>query len=178
MKAYRILLISIFLSFILLILWPLSGVRTEAWPLEKSQVPQDKHPCPEVKVEYLNPPERSQAMFSEAVRVGHLLILSGQLGRNPETGQLAEGGIEAETKQCLENIKQILEKYGSSMDKVVKVTVMLTDIGEWAKMNSVYTTYFKQNKPARSAFAASGLAGGARVEIECWAVIGTTPPVK
>jgi len=112
------------------------------------------------QVEYLTSPERSKAPFSEAVRVGNLLFLSGQLGRDSQTGKLAEGGIEAETRQCLENIKRTLEKYGSSLDKVVKATVMLADIGEWSKMNSVYTTYFNQNKPARSAFGVSGLAGG------------------
>ncbi|MBC7364489.1 MAG: RidA family protein [Candidatus Aminicenantes bacterium] len=123
------------------------------------------------KIEYLTSPERARAPFSEAVRVGNLLFLSGQLGRDPKTGKLAEGGIEAETRQCLENIKNTLEKYGSSMDKVIKATVMLADITEWAKMNSVYVTYFPKNKPARSAFGVSGLAGGARVEIEVIALI-------
>lgn len=122
-------------------------------------------------LEYLTSPERSSAPFSEAVRVGNLLFLSGQLGRDPQTGQLAEGGIEAETRQCLENIKRTLEKYGSSLDRVVKATVMLADIAEWARMNSVYTTYFTRNKPARSAFGTSGLAGGARVEIEVIAYV-------
>lgn len=122
-------------------------------------------------VEFLTSPERSNAPFSEAVRVGNLLFLSGQLGRDPQTGQLAPGGIEAETKQCLENIKRTLEKYGSSLDRVVKATVMLADIAEWSKMNSVYITYFPKNKPARSAFAVNGLAGGARVEIEVIAVL-------
>ncbi|MBC7349170.1 MAG: RidA family protein [Candidatus Aminicenantes bacterium] len=122
-------------------------------------------------LEYLTSPQRSSAPFSEAVRVGNLLFLSGQLGRDPQTGQLAEGGIEAETRQCLENIKRTLEKYGSSLDRVVKATVMLADIGDWAKMNSVYTTYFTGNKPARSAFGTSGLAGGARVEIEVIAYV-------
>lgn len=123
------------------------------------------------KIEFLTSPERAQAPFSEAVRVGNLLFLSGQLGRDPKTGKLAEGGIEAETRQCLENIKSTLEKYGSSLDKVIKATVMLADISEWAKMNSVYVTYFPKNKPARSAFGVSGLAGGARVEIEVIAYI-------
>lgn len=122
-------------------------------------------------VEYLSSPERSNAPFSEAVKVGNLLFLSGQLGRDPQTGKLAEGGIEAETRQCLENIKKTLEKYGSSLDRVVKATVMLADIGEWARMNSVYTTYFTRNKPARSALGVSGLAGGARVEIEVVALV-------
>lgn len=123
------------------------------------------------QIAFLNPPERSQAPFSEAVRVGQWLILSGQLGRDPSTGKLVEGGIEAETKQTLENIKRTLEKYGSSLDKVVKCTVMLADMAEWEKMNKVYVTYFPKNRPARSAFGVSGLAGGARVEIECWAII-------
>ncbi len=122
-------------------------------------------------VEFLNPPERSQAPFSEAVRVGRWLLLSGQLGRNPETGRLVEGGIEAETKQTLENIKRTLEKYGSSLDRVVKCTVMLADMAEWERMNKVYVNYFPKNRPARSAFGVSGLAGGARVEIECWALV-------
>lgn len=123
------------------------------------------------RIEYLTSPERAQAPFSEAVRVGNLLFLSGQLGRDPKTGKLAEGGIEAETRQCLENIKSTLEKYGSSLDRVIKATVMLADISEWSKMNSVYVTYFPKNKPARSAFGVSGLAGGARVEIEVVAYV-------
>lgn len=123
------------------------------------------------QIVFLHPPEKSQAPFSEAVRVGQWLILSGQLGRDPQTGQLVEGGIEAETKQTLENIKRTLEKYGSSLDRVVKCTVMLADMAEWEKMNRVYITYFPKNRPARSAFGVNGLAGGARVEIECWAII-------
>ena len=123
------------------------------------------------KLEYLNPEGSGNRPFSQAVRVGNLLFTSGNLGRVPETGQLPEGGIAAETKQCLENIKAVLEKYGSSMDQVVKVTVMLADIDEWAAMNEVYVTFFKNNKPARSAFGGNGLAGGARVEIECVAYI-------
>ncbi len=123
------------------------------------------------QITFLNPPERSQAPFSEAVRIGQWLILSGQLGRDPGTGKLVEGGIEAETKQTLENIKRILEKYGSSLDKVVKCTIMLADMAEWERMNRVYVTFFPKNRPARSAFGVNGLAGGARVEIECWAII-------
>jgi len=123
------------------------------------------------KLEFLNPEGNSNRPFSEAVRVGNLLFTSGNLGRDPVTRQLPEGGIAAETKQCLENIKTVLEKYGSSMDQVVKVTVMLADIDEWAAMNEVYVSYFTNNKPARSAFGGNGLAGGARVEIECIAYI-------
>ena len=71
----------------------------------------------------------------------------------------------------MENIKSTLEKYGSSLDKVVKCTVMLADIREWVDMNSVYITYFPTHKPSRSAFGTNGLAMGARVEIECWAIV-------
>lgn len=123
------------------------------------------------ELEFLNPAEKSQAPFSEAVRFGRWLVLSGQLGRDPTTGRLVEGGIEAETRQTLENIKRTLEKYGSSLDRVVKCTVMLADMAEWERMNKVYISYFPKNRPARSAFGVSGLAGGARVEIECWAVV-------
>ncbi len=122
-------------------------------------------------VEFLTSDASANRPFSEAVRVGNWLILSGQLGRNPETGALPPGGIKPETKQTMENIKRTLEKYGSSLDQVVKCTVMLADISEWSSMNEVYVTYFPNNKLARSAFGSSGLALGARVEIECWAVV-------
>jgi len=122
-------------------------------------------------VEYLTSDLSANRPFSEAVRVGNLLILSGQIGRNPETGALPPGGIKPETKQTMENIKRTLEKYGSSLDQVVKCTVMLADISEWSAMNEVYVTYFVDHKPARSAFGTSGLALGARLEIECWATV-------
>jgi 2-iminobutanoate/2-iminopropanoate deaminase len=109
--------------------------------------------------------------FSEAVRVGHMLYLSGQLGIDPETSKLAEGGITGETRQTLENIKASLEKYGSSMAEVVKCTVYLADIKEWAAMNEVYVSFFPSDPPARSALGTSGLAFGARTEIECLATV-------
>ena len=113
----------------------------------------------------------TQLPFSEAVRVGHMLYLSGQIGIDPSTSKLAEGGIAAETRQTLENIKVSLEKHGSSMAEVVKCTVYLADINEWAAMNKVYVTYFPSNPPARSALGASGLALGSRTEIECMATV-------
>ncbi len=122
-------------------------------------------------VEYLTSDELANYPFSEAVRVGNWLILSGQIGVDRETGALPPGGIKQETKQTMENIKRTLEKYGSSLDQVVKCTVMLADISEWSAMNEVYVTYFPSHKPARSAFGTSGLALGARLEIECWALI-------
>jgi 2-iminobutanoate/2-iminopropanoate deaminase len=123
-------------------------------------------------VEYLQRPgtEDLGLPFSAAVRVDNLLFLSGNLGNIPGTLNLAEGGIQGETRQTLENIKANLELFGSSMDKVVKCTVFLADINEWAAMNEVYKTYFV-NPPARSALGANGLALGARTEIECIAVV-------
>lgn len=121
-------------------------------------------------VEYHTPnPERP---FSEAVRVDNILYLSGQIGFDAATGKLVEGGIAGETRQTMDNIKASLEKYGSSLDEVVKCTVYLADIKEWAAMNEVYVTYFPNNRPARSALGSSGLALGARTEIECMATIG------
>lgn len=108
--------------------------------------------------------------FSSAVRVDDLLFLSGALGIVPGTMTLAEGGIQGETRQTLENIKGTLENFGSSMDRVVKCTVFLADMSEWGAMNEVYRTFFV-NPPARSALGASGLALDARVEIECIAVM-------
>jgi reactive intermediate/imine deaminase len=113
--------------------------------------------------------------FSDAVRVGGMLYLSGQIGNRPGEMELVSGGIQAETRQTMENIKALLEANGSSMDRVVKCLVMMADIEEWPAMNEVYVTYFKDRYPARSAFAGTGLALGARVEIECWATVGRLP---
>ena len=110
--------------------------------------------------------------FSDAVRVGHLLFLSGQIGNIPGTTDLAPGGIQGEARQTMENIKAVLEANGSSMDRVFKATVMLADIAEWPAFNEVYVTYFPGDKPARSAFAGSGLAFGARCEVEVIATVG------
>ena len=107
--------------------------------------------------------------FSDAVRVGNLLFLSGKLGTTADG--LAPGGIAGETRQALENIKASLERHGSSMDRVVKCTVFLADMAEWGQMNEVYVTFFGDNLPARSALGTSGLALGGRVEIECIGVI-------
>ena len=108
--------------------------------------------------------------FSSAVRVDNTLYLSGNVGNIPGTLELAEGGIQGETQQTLENIAAVLEQFDSSLDNVVKCTVFLADIAEWGAMNEVYRTFFK-NPPARSALGVSGLALGARVEIECIAVV-------
>jgi reactive intermediate/imine deaminase len=110
--------------------------------------------------------------FSEAVRVGDMLYLAGQVGLRPGTIGVVPGGIAAETRQTLENISAVLERHGSSLDRVVKCTVFMADIAEWPAMNEVYRTFFAAHLPARSALGANGLALGARVEIECLAVAG------
>ncbi len=110
--------------------------------------------------------------FSPAVRVGNVLYLSGAIGNLLGTRQLVDTGIVKQTQQTLENIKAMLAAAGSSMDRVFKCTVFLTNIADYAKMNEVYATYFPKDPPARSTVAGSGLALGAKVEIECLATVG------
>jgi reactive intermediate/imine deaminase len=138
---------------------------------QKDQATKPQTTAQSTTVEYSSASAAGSPRLSDVVRVGNMLYLSGKLGTD-STGKLAPGGIAAETKQTLENIKSVLEKNGSSMDNVVKCTVMLADIKEWADMNTVYATFFKKERlPARSAFGTSGLVLGARVEIECMAVL-------
>jgi len=121
------------------------------------------------QVEYHPLPGNTGLPFSAAVRVGEMLYLSGQMGTLGKT--LVPGGIEAETLQALENVKKVLERHGSSLERVVKVTVMLADMNEWPAMNAVYVRFFPHHLPARSAFGCNGLALGGRVEIECLATV-------
>lgn len=104
--------------------------------------------------------------FSEAVRVNDLLFVSGQVGTD-ESGALVAGGITAESRQVMDNIRQIITRRGLSMKDVVKCTVFLADVSEWGDFNLVYTTYFSKPYPARSALGANGLALGAALEVEC-----------
>lgn len=111
--------------------------------------------------------------FSEAVRVGDIVFLSGQLGNKPGTKELVPGGLEAETRQTMENIGRVLKANGLTYDNVFKCLVMMADISKWAEFNKVYLEYFKPDRlPARSAFGAKALALGAQLEIECWAYAG------
>ncbi|MHB1311286.1 MAG: RidA family protein [Gemmatimonadaceae bacterium] len=122
--------------------------------------------------QFLHPFGAPTRPFSPAVRVGNLVFLAGQIGTSSGAagGGVVPGGIEAETRQALDNIKGTLEAIGLSMDRVVKCTVFMADMKEWDRMNVVYQTFFKApNYPARSAFGTSGLALNARVEIECMA---------
>ena len=112
-------------------------------------------------------------VFSSAVRSGDLIFLSGSLGALPGVSppQLVEGGIQAETRQTMENIIAVLNEAGATLEDLVKCTVFLADIEDYAAMNAVYVEYFPADPPARSAVAGSGLALGALVEIECIAAV-------
>jgi 2-iminobutanoate/2-iminopropanoate deaminase len=109
--------------------------------------------------------------FSEAVLVGDTLYLSGQLGVEPGTLKLVSGGLKAEARQTMQNIKTSLEAHGYSMKQLVKCTVMLADMADWPAFNEIYKTFFEGKYPARSAFGTTGLALGARVEVECIAAV-------
>ena len=112
----------------------------------------------------------SDLPFSEAVQAGDMLYLSGQIGAAPGGNALASGGIDGEAHQAMENIRAVLARRGLTFDAVVKCTAMLADMNDWPAFNKVYVGYFKPGRlPARSAFAASGLALGGRIELECWA---------
>ena len=108
---------------------------------------------------------RKKAPFSDATQVGNLYFLTGQIGKNHKTGKMVEGGIEAETSQVLKNIEAVLEQHQLTLKDVVKCTVILADIEDFSKMNAVYTTFFVDNLPARTTFAAN-LVAGAKIEIE------------
>jgi len=126
-------------------------------------------------IEFSTSPQAAAAKlpFSQAVRVGDVVYLSGVLGYVPGTLKLVPGGIEAETRQTMENIGAVLQANGLTFDDVFKCTVMLADMGKWGDFNKIYVTYFKPDRlPARSAFGASSLALGAQVEVECCAYAG------
>ena len=104
--------------------------------------------------------------FSESVRVGNILFISGQVGVD-ENNELVEGGIVGETRQIMTNIGGALERRGLGFSDVVKCTVFLADVAEWGEFNTIYTSYFEPPYPARSALGANGLTLGARLEVEC-----------
>jgi len=124
-------------------------------------------------VEFLNANPASNLPFSDAVRVGNLLFLSGKVGNVPGTLDLAPGGLEGQARQAMENIKTTLTTHGYAMRDVVKCTVMLADISKWGAFNEIYTSFFEAPYPARSAFGANGLALGAELEVECIAAKGS-----
>ena len=108
--------------------------------------------------------------YAQAITAGGFVFCSGQIPLDPATGKIVEGGIEVQTRQVLANLKAVLEAAGSSLDHVVKCTVMITDMADFAAMNKVYAEFFKAPFPARATFQVSGLAMKAMVEIDCIAV--------
>lgn len=114
-------------------------------------------------------PAKSHLPFSDCVQVGNLYFLSGQIGMEHSTRTLVVGGIKAETEQTIKNIEEVLQQHNLSLQNVVKCTVILKQIEDFAAFNTIYSKYFTQ-KPARTTYAASGLAKNARIEIEVIAV--------
>jgi 2-iminobutanoate/2-iminopropanoate deaminase len=132
--------------------------------------------APAAPAEFLRSPDPAltNLPFSEAVRAGDFLFLSGQIGNVPGTLKLEPGGLEPEARRTLDNIRAILARHGATLDDVVKCTVFLADMRDWPAFNQVYRTVFTRRGagfPARSALGASGLALGARVEVECLAYL-------
>ena len=109
--------------------------------------------------------------YSQGIKVGNFVYTAGQAGLNPQTGQIVDGGIEAETRQTMTNLKHILEAAGSSLAQVVKTTVFLRDMNDFAAMNGIYAEFFSENPPARSTIQAAALPMGAAVEIEAVALV-------
>jgi len=127
-------------------------------PLKKTTIKSDKAP-------------KALGPYSVAVSTGQMIFTAGQLGLDPATGELVEGGIQAQTRQALTNIKNVLEAAGSGLEYVVKTTVFLKDMGEFALMNAVYGEFFTQDFPARSAVQVAALPKDGAVEIETIALL-------
>ena len=119
----------------------------------------------------------SDMPFSESVRAGGLLFISGQVGSD-ESGVLVQGGITPESHQVLRNIRDIVYRRGLTMNDVIKCTVFLADVSQWGDFNKIYTTYFSKPYPARSALGANGLALGAALEVECIAAYPQRPEAR
>jgi 2-iminobutanoate/2-iminopropanoate deaminase len=109
--------------------------------------------------------------YSQAIKVNHLVYTSGQLGLDPASGNLVDGGVEAETRQALVNLSAVLEAAGANLDQVIKTTVFLRDINDFTRMNGIYAEFFKSHPPARSAVQVAALPKGGAVEIEAVALI-------
>jgi len=118
------------------------------------------------KVITSNKAPRAIGPYSIAIKTGNLVYTAGQIGLDPAKGELVPGGIEAETRQVLTNLKHVLEAAGTNLDRAVKTTVFLIDMADFAKMNAIYAEFFTQDPPARSTVAVCGLPKGASVEIE------------
>jgi 2-iminobutanoate/2-iminopropanoate deaminase len=110
------------------------------------------------------------APYSQAIRAGNVVYCAGQVGLDPESGALVEGGIDAQTHRVLENVSAVLAGAGLGLEHVVKTTVFVTDLGDFAAINAIYAEYFTENPPARSTVQVAALPAGAAVEIEVVAV--------
>jgi len=145
---------------IYLIISFLSCTTSQKTEVEKTIIEKTQIEFLESKIE-----RRKKAPFSEAVRVGDLLFLTGQVGFNNDSLKIAHGGIKGETKQALENIKAVLEANNSDLEHVAKCTVILTDVNDFAAFNEVFRAYFPKNKPARTTLVAD-LVIDAKIEID------------
>ncbi|RKD27957.1 endoribonuclease L-PSP [Caminicella sporogenes DSM 14501] len=125
----------------------------------------------ELKVVHTDKAPAAVGPYSQAIKAGNLLFVSGQIPINPATGELVKGSIEDETRQCLENAKAILEEAGSSLNKVVKATVFIKDMNQFGRINEVYGQYFAEHKPARACIEVARLPKDVNVEIEMIAVV-------
>ena len=110
--------------------------------------------------------------YSQAVRAGNLIFASGQIPTDPATGEFVAGGISEQTEQVLRNLSAVLEAAGAGLNQVVKTTVFLADMSDFAAMNEVYARFFSKEPPARATVAAAGLPRNARVEIDAVAIVG------
>ncbi|MHB0987051.1 MAG: RidA family protein [Bellilinea sp.] len=131
----------------------------------------DVHHCREKEIVRTNNAPKAIGPYSVGVKAGHFVFTAGQIGLDAQTGVIVAGGIEAETRQALTNVRAILEEAGSTLDLVVKTTVFLQDMNDFARMNAVYGEFFVTNPPARSAVQVAGLPKGAQVEIEAVALV-------
>ena len=123
-----------------------------------------------MKVLHTNMAPAAIGPYSQAIEVNGIIFASGQLPIDPATGEFAEGGIKGQTRQALNNASHIMEEAGTDLSHVVKTTVYLADMSDFADMNEVYSTFFKEPYPARSAVSVKALPKGALVEVECIAV--------
>lgn len=129
------------------------------------------HSCKEKKVIVAPKAPKALGPYSAAIKAGNFVYCSGQTGLNPETNELVEGGLEAQTHQVLKNLTGVLEAAGTDLAHVVKTTVFLKDMADFQKMNAIYGTYFTENYPARSTIQVAGLPKNGMVEIELVAVM-------
>ena len=126
------------------------------------------------KIVYTEKAPKALGPYSQAIRTENLVFAAGQIGVDPATTQLVEGGIEAQARQALTNLKNVLDVADSGLNFVVKTTVFLQSMNDFTKMNSVYAEFFPENPPARSTVQVAALPRGALVEIECIALLSST----